>query len=138
MGTTIMSEELKQKIGVGDAGPPRAIYLHAIPTEYIPYSDGVTHLGFVKLTIDEELAAYDRSQGNSTKAGIELVTESLRAYKNGNGSVQKVQTFDGSADRLVRRLDPLIRNFAAGCYNRHHQPSKEVSAPFIERFEIIA
>jgi hypothetical protein len=119
--------------GATVGGAPRAIYVHAVPAP-IAAVTGVTHIGIVKLTPNEELGAFARAHGDGGALSHELVKESFRQIRDAQGA-RRLGTFDGSVDRIWGELDPVVRVLVSTAYNFHHQPDKDLTADFLKSFE---
>lgn len=135
---------LDKQPGNGNAQPlvpvlpnqaPRAVYMHKVPPALASVANGVTRIGIVKLSVAEEFSAIDRGNNNQTRAVAELAIEALRCVETGKG-VQRLMTFDGTANTTYEGMDPKMRVFVTSVFNKHHSLTKEETGDFLDQYEV--
>lgn len=107
----------------------RAVHIFKIPESLAQH--GVSEIGLVEMTMEEELLATRRSRGDAVRLAYEYAKECLRVV---DGKV--IRTSDGSADRAWASLHPKVRQLVIRAYGVMHQPKAEEDSAFLESHEV--
>ena len=107
-----------------DTATSRPIYRFTIPPTV---ANGVTGIGMVQLTSDEELRATKRSRNDSHRLAYELAQQALVEV---NGSC--VSEGDGSRDGAWSKMDPKVRLLVISAYGELHTPEQEDIDSFLK------
>ena len=94
----------------------RPVYEYDVPARF---ANGITSIGVIKLTSQEELMAAKRAHNDSHKLAYELALQSL-AEING----QRVSLADGTADTAFKDMDPQVRQLVLQAYADQHVPEE--------------
>lgn len=109
----------------------RPIHVFQVPVGLVTY--GITSIGMVELTANEEIMATKRSNNNPMQLGYELAKESLRMVDK-----KKVSTVDGTADAVFNNMHPKVRTLLAQAYTEIHSPKDSDSKDFLSSREYTA
>jgi len=101
----------------------RPVYTYDIPA---PLANGITSIGIVELTTQEELMAAKRAAGDTHRLAYELTMQSLAEV---NGS--PVKLMDGSADKAFNDMGPKVRQLVMQAYGRLHGPEDSIVEGFL-------
>lgn len=107
-------------------GQKRPVYLYDIP-EHLAKEAGVSSVGLVTLTADEELTCFKRARNDSAKMATEL---SMAALVEADG--KKLTGADGSVDSFWKNLDPRIRQLVMTAYTELHAAKEEDQQSFLK------
>jgi len=105
--------------------------LHVFRVPEVLHHYGVTELGLVELTLEEELRATQRARNDQIRLAGELAKESLRMV---NG--QMVKTSDGSAERALAKFHPKVRQLLLQAYSELHTTTRDEAASFLASHEV--
>lgn len=89
-------------------------------------ANGITSMGLVCLTPEEEIMAYNRAGGDAAKGVAELLKASL-AQING----KPVSLADGSSDIAWRDMEPKVRALLQKAWKDMHHPSEQEESDFL-------
>lgn len=89
--------------------------------------DGVTSIGMVELTADEELMATKRAHGDTMRLAYELVKQSLVEINGAKASIA-----DGTADTAMNKMSPKLRQLVLGAYGELHAPPEGAAEAFFK------
>lgn len=103
----------------------RQIYVYTIPTSLAGF--GVTSVGLVELSAEEEMLATKRASNDAVRLAFELARECLRQV---NG--KPVSTSDGSSDLAWSKMHPKVRNLIVTAFGHLHQPKDEEVLNFFQ------
>ena len=107
----------------------REIHYYDVPAK-LAKSTGISRIGLVELTSNEELMATNRAAANPVRLGYELVKEAVRVIND-----QPVNTGDGSLERYWERMTKgmaQLRQLANAAYSDiHHAEAADIKA-FLE------
>lgn len=112
-------------LGSGVVRPTRALYLFDVP-KALSDAVGVSQVGMVELTAEEELMATKRAQGDAFRLAYELAKESLRSIDG-----RAVGAADGTADVAWSKMGAKLRQLVMSAYNLLHSPKQEEQAGFL-------
>lgn len=113
----------------------RVVHWYTVPAMLVPDAGGVTKMGFVELTANEELFATKRCMGDVARLVFELARESLRYVVDASGQ-RTIYTSDDSVDLLWGSFAPTVRNMALSAYNKLHSTKPEQMADFLDSREV--
>ena len=105
--------------------PARPMFRFTIPVKL--QGQGVTEVGLVQLTSNEELQATKRAVNDTHRLAYELAKESLREV-DGN----PVGAADGSIDAVWKDMHPKIRTLIMTAYGELHAPEKDEIDSFLQ------
>ena len=105
--------------------PERQMYEYDIPPK-MAKTTGITSVGLVQLTADEEITSAKRARNDNMRLAYELVKASLVAV---NG--KKVSLADGSADTAWNKMDPKVRALVLQAYAELHNAPEESVEDFL-------
>ena len=120
-----MSATLNEKVNKDNA---RQVYTYTVP---VKQSGKVKKVGLVELTVQEELMAAKRAQGDSHRLAYELSLQSLREIDG-----QAVSVGDGSADKAFNEMGPKVRQLVMQAYVKIHGAEDSDAADFLSSQEI--
>ncbi len=94
-------------------------------------ASGVTQVGLITLTADEELLCYKKARGDNAKLAAELAKACL-VEATVNGVVKKLAGHDGSVDTFFKDCDPRIRQLLLQAYADLHAAEPEDTESFLK------
>lgn len=103
----------------------RPVHLFTIPPK-LAAEAGVSEVGLITLTSDEELAATKRGNRDTAKMATELAKTAL---VEADGKALKLG--DGSVDTFWKTLDPRLRQLVLTAYAELHGADEEDSKAFL-------
>lgn len=106
----------------------RVVFTFKVP-EKLAAAEGVSSIGLVRLTSEEELDITDMA-GPSGKASKVVRESILRTLVRVND--KKVTHVDGSADIAYKEMSAPIRVLALSAYHQLHAPKAEDSESFLK------
>lgn len=109
--------------------PSREVTVFTLPKSI---ANGITSMGLVCLTPEEEIMAYNRAHGDAPKVAAEMVKASL-AQLNG----KPVSLADGSADTEWSKMDPKVRGLLQKAWSNLHTPTDEEEKDFLASRRIV-
>lgn len=115
---------------LNDAKIDRPTHVFTVPAQ-LAQAHGVTELGLVELTAEEELNATKRAHNDPIRLAYELAKESLRVV---DGKV--LSAADGSLDKVWNRMHAKIRTLVMTAYSQLHQPGEQATAGFLASRQI--
>lgn len=111
---------------LAEARPARLVNLFDVP-ERLAEQTGVSSIGMVTLTADEELTCFKRARGNNAQLAAELAKASL-AEADG----KPLSVADGTADSFFGKTDPRLRQLILTAYTELHSASTEDAEAFLQ------
>lgn len=106
--------------------PSRPVFLYTVPDNLVQ-EVGVSELGFVTLTAEEELQAYNRGNKDSGQIATELAKACLVEADS-----KKLSMFDGTADSFWKMAHPKLRQLVTDTYAELHHNSDKDKATFLQ------
>lgn len=108
----------------------REVNTYDVP-KTVAKASGVTQVGMITLTADEELLCYKKARGDNAKLASELAKACL-VEATVNGAVKKLAAHDGSVDSFFANVDPRIRQLLLQAYADLHAVESEDSESFLK------
>ncbi len=121
--------------------PPAARVFHefTLPAGFDPE---LVCIGIVELTVQEEMWATKRADGNAMALGYNLAMESLRYLGRSKGATdidrQMVSTSDGTTELQFHKMSPQVRQLVVTAYSAVHQPPQDTVAGFLKSKRAVA
>jgi hypothetical protein len=109
----------------------RVVYTYTVPSELA--SLGISSVGLVELTAEEEQMAIKRARGDQFRLAGELVKESLREIDG-----KRVSLADGSVDAAWNRMPAKIRSLVLQAYAQIHNPPEGAAEGFLQSRQVRA
>lgn len=103
----------------------RPVHLFDMPPRVA--ESGISQVGLVTLTSDEELMAWKTTKGDKAALAMALALSSLVEV---NG--QPVKRGDGSADSVWKEMSPQARELVLTAYAELHKVEEEDTAAFLK------
>lgn len=103
----------------------RAVNLFTVPPS-VKAEAGISEVGLVTLTADDELMAYQRGRKDGSKIALELAKASLVEADG-----KPLSLADGSADSFWLRIHPKLRQLVMEAYSELHAVEPEESQSFL-------
>lgn len=107
-----------------DEASSRPVYRFTIPERV---SNGISEIGMVQLTSDEELRATKRARNDSHRLAYELAQQALIEVNQ-----ETVKEGDGSRDAVWTKMDPKIRLLVISAYGELHTPEQDDIDAFLK------
>lgn len=107
------------------ANPVRPINTFRVPAS-IAAEAGVTSLGLITLTTEEEMMAFQRGRKDGAKVALELAKASLVEADG-----KPLSLADGSADSFWLRIHPKVRQLVMEAYGALHAAEPDEVAGFL-------
>jgi hypothetical protein len=104
----------------------REVNVFDVPPD-IALSSGISTVGLVTLTSDDELACWTRAKNSNAKLATELAKTSLVEADG-----KPLSLGDGTVDSFWGGLDPKLRQLIMGAYTELHAASDEAQASFLK------
>lgn len=104
----------------------RPVHIYEVSPE-LSDGCGVTSIGLVELTADEELMAAKRTRDDSMKLGFELIKQSMAEI---NGAT--VSLADGTTDRAWNTMSAKLRHVLLQAWHEIHKAKEEVEKGFLK------
>lgn len=127
-GNGLTSAQTPQDVLAAGRRLTRAVYEYDVPLSL--QIEGISAIGLVELTANDELMAANRASGASVQLAYELAKESVRLAVRGN-SRQNVSTADGTADVLWAKMGAPLRSLVLQAYAEIHTPRREDVSSFL-------
>jgi len=107
------------------AKPARPVFRFTVPGSL--QKEGITEVGMVQLTSNEELQATKRARNDTHRLAYELAKQALVEIDG-----TRVTAADGSIDTAWERMHPKLRTLVMTAYGELHAPEKEDIDSFLK------
>jgi len=108
----------------------RPVHVFTVPPS-LSQDAGVTEVGLITLTADEELQAFSRGKKDNAKLAIELAKAALVEVDG-----KQLKLADGTVDTFWKDVDPRIRQLIMTAYAELHGADEEDQKSFLKSRKI--
>lgn len=129
MGAEQLLPQNSDSFRVVDDRKNREVYVFTVPLR-AQQDVGITSLGLVKLTLDEEERIYESMRGATVGSALKVKTALARAsLQSING--KPVPAIGEGRDVAIGSLAPKAREMLMGAYRRLHELDQETMQDFL-------
>ena len=111
---------------LADARGSRLVNVFDVPPK-LAAQTGVSSLGMVTLTADEELLCFKRARGSNAQLAAELAKAALVEADG-----KPLAGSDGSVDSFFQKADPRLRQLILAAYTELHAADAEDAEAFLK------
>jgi hypothetical protein len=108
----------------------REVNTYDVPPS-VAEASGITQVGLITLTADEELLCYKKSRGDNARLAAELAKACL-VEATVNGEVRQLASEDATVDTFFKDCDPRIRQLLLQAYADLHAAEPEDTESFLK------